>query len=98
MPVLYAHYTRFVPVISGTSTQRLTTIITHEYRNRLGGILALANWNFVQERLQEMHSQPGIRVVTKRQMEKADLAFGESAQDWMIRAIQSAHPASSLVG
>ena len=52
----------------------------------------------MQERLQEMHSQSGIRVVTVKQMEKADLAFGESAHDWMIRAIQSAHPASSLVG
>ena len=38
-----------------SSIQRLTSIITHEYRNRLGGILALANWNFVQGRLQEMH-------------------------------------------
>ena len=71
-----------------SSTQRLTSIITHEYRNRLGGILALANWNFVQERLQEMHSQSGIRVVTVKQMEKADLAFGESANDWMISAMQ----------
>ena len=63
-------------------------MITHEYRNRLGGILALANWNFVQERLQDMHSQSGIRVVTVKQMEKADLAFGESANDWMISAMQ----------
>ena len=81
-----------------SSTQRLTSTITHEYRNRLGGILALANWNFVQERLQEMHSQSGIRVVTIKQMEKADLALGESANDWIVSAMQSAHPASSLVG
>ena len=52
----------------------------------------------MQERLQEMHSQSGIRVVTIKQMEKADLALGESANDWIVSAMQSAHPASSLVG